>query len=257
MPVRSPTLEEWFLAYQLERVKRDHFHLPFQQDVDVTPLHRAFASRGERLPVTALLIKALGMLARGHPEANRLVFRTPLGMRILEPAYVAVNVPVTYRSGDQEHLGAVVVRDPDAKSLGEIRAELRAARQRPLEELPVGRLVYGQPNTWWRRLRLRLVHDAVWGLPWLYERHGGGGLAVSSLMNLDSPDLRLRMIAYGPTALTVGCCHLEAVEDRQLLRLGIAYDHMALPGERGVALCKELGRILEGRRDGSLVALSR
>jgi len=92
VPVRRPSLEEWFLAYQLDRLKRDHFHLPFYVDVDLAPVLAA-APEGRRPSVTALLVKASGMLAAERPEANRVVFRTFYGMRILEPGYVAVNVP--------------------------------------------------------------------------------------------------------------------------------------------------------------------
>ena len=38
MAVRKPSLDEWFLAYQLRQVGRSHFHIPGFLDVDITAL---------------------------------------------------------------------------------------------------------------------------------------------------------------------------------------------------------------------------
>jgi hypothetical protein len=243
MPVRPPTLEEWFLAYQLDRVKRDHFHLTLDMEADVTTLARDHEEAGHRLPVTAVLVKAMAVLARENPVVNRMIFRTLLGMRVLEPDYVAVNVPVVLEAGTGEHLSGTVVKEPGGMTLEEIRGELVAARRRPIEDLPVGRLVYGLPNTWWRRLRLRLLHDAVQNLPALYERAGAGALAVSTIMGHGPAGT---LVGFGPTALTLACCHQEEAEGRTYLRLGFAWDHAALTGVQAAAAGKRLGEILAG-----------
>lgn len=243
MPVRHPTLEEWFLAYQLDRVKRDHFHLTLDMEADVTRLVQDHADAGARLPVTAVLVKAMALLAREQPEVNRVVFRTLLGMRILEPSYVAVNVPVVLADGTGEHLSGTVVQEPGGMALAEIRDELRAARMRPIADLRIGRLVYGQPNTWWRRLRLRLLHDALQGLPSVYERAGAGALAVTTTMGRAPAGT---LVGFGPTALTLGCCHQEEAEGRSLLRLGLAWDHAALSGVQATRAGQRLSEILRG-----------
>lgn len=252
MPVRAPTLEEWFLAYQLDRVQRDHFHLVLDTEADVTHLADDYRQAGRRLPVTAVLVKAMGLLAQEQPVVNRMVFRTLLGMRILEPGYVAVNVPVVLEAGTGEHLSGTVVREPAGMTVEDIQGELRRARRRPIEELPVGRLVYGLPNTWWRRLRLRLIHDALQNLPALYERAGAGALAVSTLMG-HGP--RGTLVGRGPTALTLACCHQEEAEGRAHLRLGLAWDHAALTGAQAARAGKRLGEILAGLEPAYRAAL--
>lgn len=252
MPVRHPTLEEWFLAHQLDRVKRDHFHLSLDMEADVTALARDHRDAGGRLPVTAVLIKALALVAREDPSVNRMVFRTVLGMRVLEPDYVAVNVPVVLAAGTGEHLSGTVVREPGGMALAEIREALARARRRPIEDLPVGRLVYGLSNTWWRRLRLRLLHGALQNLPALYERAGAGALAVTTLMGRGPVGT---LVGFGPTALTLACCHQDEAEDRSVLRLGLAWDHAALTGAQAAAAGKRLGEILAGAEPAYRAAL--
>jgi len=135
-----------------------------------------------------------------------------------------------------------VVREPQLKSLAEIRAELKAASERPVAELPVGRHVFGKPNTFLNRLRLRAIHDLLQNAPGLYERFGGGGISVSSLMNLHRPGVDFRMTAYGATALTISSCHLSA---ERRLRMGVAFDHAALPGQTGAELAHRLAELLQ------------
>ncbi|MBT5092953.1 MAG: hypothetical protein HOM21_01835, partial [Halobacteriovoraceae bacterium] len=53
MSVRQATLEEWFLVYQLDRIKKDHFHLPFNLDIDISRLSNHFQKLGEGVPITA------------------------------------------------------------------------------------------------------------------------------------------------------------------------------------------------------------
>ena len=252
MPVRHPTLEEWFLAHQLERVKRDHFHLTLDMEADVTELAGDHRDGGGRLPVTAVLVKAMALLAREQPVVNRVVFRTWFGMRIWEPAYVAVNVPVVLAAGTGEHLSGTVVKEPGGMDLSEIRAELRRARERPIEELPVGRLVYGQPNTWWRRLRLRGLHAAVANLPTLHERAGAGALAVTTIMG---PSPAGTLVGFGPTALTLACCHQEEALGRTTLHLGLAWDHAALTGAQAARAGHRLAEILAGAEPSYRTAL--
>lgn len=242
--IRRLTLEEWFTRHQLRAIARRHFHLPITTVVDVTRLARRYAERGERPPWTALVVRAAAQMAERVPEVNRLLFDTLLGPRVVEPSYIAVNVPVILTHEGKPHLSATVVRDPQRRTIAEVQAELRAARTRSLAAQPIGRMFISDRNTLLRRTRLRLIHWAVWHLPSLYLKHGGGGLSVSSLMLHNQPSLRIWAPSYGPTCLTICVTGVHEVDGRSQLHLGIGFDHLALSGERAAAAVVALTELL-------------
>lgn len=242
--IRPLTLEEWFTRHQLQAIARRHFHLPVTVSVDVSTTARAYAARGEKPPWTALVVRAAAQLAVRVPEVNRLLFDTVLGPRIVEPSYVAVNVPVILAHEGRPYLSATVLQDPAARSVAEVQAELRAARAVSPVEKPIGRLLAGARNTWLARTRLRAIHWAVWHLPSLYLKHRGGGISVSSLLLHSRPDVRIWAPSYGPTCFTICVTGVHEAAGVTTLHLGIGYDHLALSGERAAAAVVALSEIL-------------
>lgn len=229
MSVRRQTLSEWFLDHQLRSMEREHFHIPMHLEIDVSPLEAHYTALGERVPVTALVVRALAVVAEAHPHINRTVFRTPLGTRVVDFDHIDVNVPVMMERDGQFILSAVVVQDANTKSVSTIRDEVRAARQRDIDALPIAKLMVKNRNNAINRTRLRLLHWAVWRLPWLYERHRGGGLAVSSLVRGHTPGFSGTAVSRGPNAVTLGIWGLES-GPRTLLRVGVGFDHCAMDG---------------------------
>ena len=229
MSVRRQTLSEWFLDHQLRSVEREHFHIPMHLEIDVSALEAHYTTHGERVPVTAVVVRALAIVAERYPHINRTVFRTPLGTRVVDFDHIDVNVPVMMEHEGQLILSAVVVTDANTKSVSEIRDEVRAARKREIQSLPIARLMVNNRNTPLNRTRLRLLHWAVWRLPWLYEHQRGGGLAVSSLVRGHTPGFSGTAVSRGPNAVTLGIWGLESGE-RTLLRVGVGFDHCAMDG---------------------------
>ncbi len=248
MSVRRQTLEEWFTDHQLQRIGRDHFHIPVGLNVDVTAVHHAWEAAGKRLPVTAMVIKALALTAREHPECNRTVFRTSLGTWVVDFEHTDVNVPVMIEHEGRSVLSAVVIHDAADKSVAAIHQEVREASQRDLSALPIGRHFIANRNTWFNRTKLRLVHWAVWNLPWAFERKRGGGLAVSSLIGAASDTLDITAVSRGPHVLNVGVWTLRETDGRQLLKLGIGYDHSGLGGQAMFRVMSTLDAVLRGDR---------
>lgn len=246
MPVRKPSLEEWFLIHQLDHVAKTHFHLPFTLDVSVTSLRDAYQSLGSTPNWTAILVKASGLLLEKHPVLNRVVFRTVFGDRILEPDYIAVNVPVMINGDGQRHLNAAIVRDAHKKSVDEIRAEIKKSAARTPEQTLVGPYIYGRANTWLNRLRLRALHFVSSNFPSAYEKFGGGGISVSSLMNTFDGISALRIQAYGQTGFTIGVSSIDETTSGAQLRLGLAYDHYAFSGEEAAVFANSLSQVLRG-----------
>ncbi len=247
--IRALTLEEWFTGHQLRAIARRHFHLPIVTSVDVSETARAYAAAGAKPPWTALVVRAAARLAVEVPEVNRLLFDTLWGPRLVEPSYVAVNVPVILSHEGRPVLSAAVIREPGQRPLAEVQAELRAARSKVVAEQPIGRMFVDNRNTLLARTRLRLVHWVVWHFPSLYLKHGGGGISVSSLMLHNQPQVRIWAPSYGPTAFTICVTGVHQAGDQTTLHLGIGYDHLALSGERAAAAVVALAGILAGRVD--------
>jgi hypothetical protein len=255
MPIRRQTLEEWFLVHQLRHAARHHFHLPLFVEADVSALAQAW---GASPPWSAILVKALALTARLHPSINRAVFRTFWGTRVADFDDVRVNLPVLVTDdAGRAHLSATVVERADARNIREIRELLRAARARRPADLPIGRLFVANRNTFFNRLRLRLIHFAVYNLPHLYVRKGGGGLSVSSLLSLAEPGFRGWAMSYGPTAFTaIAISVTEEPDGRTVMRVGVGYDHFALPGHEALSALRTLARVLAASDPAHLAALS-
>lgn len=248
MPVRRQTLQEWFLDHQLRHEWRRRFFNPVSLDVDVTALAQAYEAKGREAPWSAILVKAVGLLARLHPEVNRAVFRTFCGARVVEFDRIIVNFPMLYsREGQEDVLGAITISEPHALTIEQIRDVIRAGRRRRLEDTRVARFVTG-PNTFLNRLRLRAIHATVNHFPRLYLRFGGGGLSVTSLLFLSDEDVKLRVTPYGPTAMTIGAITVSREPDgRRLMRLGIGFDHTAVRGDQAAVAVRTLARLLQSR----------
>ena len=229
MTVRRQTLSEWFLDHQLRAMDREHFHIPMNLEIDVSNVEAHYTAQGQRVPVTALVVRALAVVAEAHPHINRTVFRTPVGTRVVDFDHIDINVPVMMERDGQLILSAVVVKEANTKGVTEIRDEIRAARERDIERLPIAKLMVANRNNALNRTRLRLLHWAVWRLPWVYEKQRGGGLAVSSLIRGHSPGFRGTAISRGPNAVTLGVWGLEAGE-RTVMRVGVGFDHCAMDG---------------------------
>lgn len=244
MPIRKQTLSEWFLCHQLRAVRRNHFHLPFSLEADVSAAARAFGARGEKVPYTALLIKALAVAAERCPEINRMVFSTPFGKRVVDFDRIRVNVPVLVEKDGKPYLAAITIDEPHRLPLHEIRDRLRLAKTMDVSKLRIGRYLVGKRNTLFNRARLRLIHRLTFSFPSLYVRFGGG-LAVSSLLQHREEGFDLLLHSYGPTAFTL--CSSTVIDEGEgsfRLRLGIGIDHYAVSGDEMVRASRELNRAL-------------
>jgi hypothetical protein len=242
MRVRRASLEEWFLDLQLRTVARDHFHIPFTVDVPVGELFAAWRDRG-RVPTPAIVVRAVAALAVARPLLNRMLFRTPLGMRILEFDQVRVNVPVLTEHDGRRYVSAVVVDDAASRTVEAIHDQIREARRRPVTSLPINRLFVDGRDTILRRVRLLVTHQLAYHSPRAYAAGGGGALAVSSLHHRRHPHTHARGVALGPNALTALVLGVHGEGDDARLHLGIAFDHALLKGDEMGEAIEALGEI--------------
>ncbi len=254
MAVRKLTLEEWFLYYQLRHIKNRHFHLPGFIEVDLSRVATYYKEKGRKLPLSLILVKAAGLLVRECPEINRQIFKTPFGLRFLESESTSVNVPIQLNVEGHRYISAMVIKDVGVKSVGQIGEEIKKFKSRTKKDLVVGKYIIGKKNTFLNRMRLRLIHFMINSFPHLQEKFGVGGIAVSSLLNLDSQGIDVRFVAKGHNAFTICACTYE--EESMHLKLGIGWDHYTGHGVTGVEVSMVLGSILQAENSENFRALT-
>jgi len=254
MTTRKPTLDEWFLAYQLRKMNRDLFFNPAQLDVDVTPLVERQQSRAARISYPALVMKALALTARAVPEINRAYVRTPFGDRVVEFDHISVNLPVPVRENGHSYLTAIVVRDADRTPVTAIADQIRAAQARSIDDTKITKIVARRPNNLWWRTVLRGIHFAAHRWPGM-ERLGAGGLSVTSMLeHRDDPPI-MHVTSFGPTAITVVVSAVRRTADgRHVMELGLGVNHVAMTGLTFRRMTTALHDVLASRDPEHLAA---
>lgn len=241
MSVRRLSLSEWFLYHQLRHIERNHFHLDGLLDVDLSAV--ATAWQGQYLPLTPILVKAMGLTLRHEPTANRQFLHTFWGPRMLQASQCNVNLPILLEQDGEPYLSVTVIKEADQKSIEQIQADIRAYRKTRKQDLPVGRFIIGKPNTFFNRSRLRLIHWLVNRFPQFQQRAGAGTASVSSLLNLEHAGTTVAITGRGPGALSLTACHYNP--QTQQLRLALAWDHYTANGIDGARIGMTLCRVLQ------------
>jgi hypothetical protein len=252
MSTRAPTLDEWFLAYQLRSLGRDFFYNPAALDVDISAVAERWRARGAKLSYAALVAKALALAAKEVPAINRAYLSTPLGDRVIDFEHISVNLPVALHENGRTYLSATVIKDADQLSVAAIAEHIKQAQARPMDDTRITKIVARQPNRLWWRMLLRGMHFAAYRWPGI-ERMGGGGLSVNSIADVKQAPVA-RSISFGPTALTVLITGVKREGDgREELQLGVGVNHVAIAGLDALRGLTALRDIL-GTRDAALLA---
>lgn len=197
--------------------------------------------------LTAMTVKALGLLLEERPDLNRIYARTMFGSRLICPDYVAVNVPILIDVGNKKVQSAMIIQNPQTKSVEKIRAEMRATVKAGLANKPIARFVSSRANTWWNRAALRVLHFAAYQFPKMYLKRRAGGVSLSSLIYEGKCSVPMTTVSFGPTAFTVALTSAWQDGGRWMLRIGVGFDHFVGSGELAVYFAKRLATILGGQ----------
>ncbi len=256
MAVRKLTLTEWFLAFQMRKMVRDHQHLPAFLDIDITDIASKYEEiDGGRPPYVALVVKAAALAGKRVPEINVAYFRTFYGDRILAFESVTVNVPVLLQENGKRQLSIKSVNRADELDVEEIHTQIQAARKKAVGAIKLLRRLAGSSNNFFSRLVLRLLHFFIFNFPAVFEKRGGGGFSVSSILNYDEDAAPVQVPAFGPTAVSISLTALLKVEGRTILRAGAGVDHAIIDGWVARKYTDTLYKILTGKDEASSRAL--
>jgi pyruvate/2-oxoglutarate dehydrogenase complex dihydrolipoamide acyltransferase (E2) component len=254
--IRKLTLDEWFLVYQLQKIKQ-HFHIPIFVDVDVTKIEQYYKDLGVPAPYTTILIKAASLFIEECPEINRAIFHTFYGKRMVEFPYNSVNIPVTSIKDGKKIVSATKIKDAHKLTNLEIRKELKKATKKKLDDLPINKILHTKKNNLLNRTKLKLIHFMMSHFPKFYLKHQAGGISVSSIPHLYDPDSPLQAVSYGMTAATLFNCSMKKDGVKTYLRLGIGFDHMTCHGDTAMVASTKLCQILSAKDDKTLETLIR
>lgn len=255
MVIRKLNLEEWFIQHQLRSLGRARFFNPVVLEADLTRVCRDLGGL-EKVPLTALCVKALGLLRRVAPLSHRVSFATPWGARFLEFSESRVNVPILVDIKGRQVLSATVIAKADEKTLDQIDRELQEAKRFDPRRSPVAHFVATRGNYFWNRALLRLLAWAAYRVPQFYAKRGGG-ISMTTIFSKSSSETIISPVPYGPTALSFASVSVSQREGKNILHLGCGYDHTAMTGAEATMAGVAFVRILSGQIEGLYAELIR
>ncbi|NQY99307.1 MAG: hypothetical protein HRT45_01400 [Bdellovibrionales bacterium] len=246
MVVRKLTLSEWFLRYQLLKIGKTQFFNPGQIDVDISALSRRFGG-WDKIPLTAILVKAAALLHRRQPQSHRVVLSTLLGPRLIEFSEPRVNLPLLMKRNGETHLTATVIEQAQNKTVEGLSREMGLAAKGEAERYPIAKFCADHSNHFLNRMLLKVVCFAAYRMPHLFAKKAGG-ISVSCLFGQEWIDKGMLVAPMGPTAISIGAISLsEKANGAKVLRLGVGYNHTAFLAIDCVKAISSLEAILTGK----------
>lgn len=171
---RSPFLG---VTWGMNRQNRSDLKVGMVNEIDMSSAVRLRRTAVRKPSYTALVVRAVALALRRHPEANRLIMPGLLGRRLVQLEDVDIAVAVERDGPGQDQAASVaIVRGADGKDPAQITDEM-AMLARPDE-----------PN--WRALRRIATTLPGWlavpaislpGMtPGMWTRYRGGSMLISS-----------------------------------------------------------------------------
>lgn len=238
----------WNILDLINVVNRDCVPTYLFLDVDMTwaeELRATLGKHGIRVTATALLLKAIAIAQRSHPDTRTAIL--PFGRTVVFNNIVA-GFTVERFIGSQPALFFGAIEEPDTKSIADISAELKAHGEADLDKV-------------WQ---LKLQDKFTW-MPWLLRR-------IILWVGLRNPGIRLKcmgatfglsslgkfglkaMIPPCVTTSTFGVGTVEQrpvvrdgkIEVRKMMTLTLNFDHRIIDGAPAARFLNEVQLLMEG-----------
>ncbi len=251
MAIKKPTLTQWAYIYFHQRIWKAGFFVPGLAEVDVTPIVKAWEAVGEKPPWTAILLHALGTAGELHPAINRAVV-SPFGaLRIIQFDDVSVALPVAFEHEGKMNSRLEVIRNPHKRTISEIRQQLRDLKKKPLNPKGPTALLSRGKNVFWNRW---LIKIGIWVMeqrPSFFEKNGAS-LGLSSLATFSEPGYVTRLMALGPSALSLTFTGTRTDEHgKSWIEVGFCFNHLVCRGDEVFIAGRTLWGLLAGKgKDG-------
>lgn len=217
-------------------------------DIDMTwaeELRATLAKNGIRVTATALLLKAIAIAQRSHPDTRTAML--PWGKTVVFNDIVA-GFTVERFIGSQPALFFGAIEEADKKTITDISTELRAHAEADLDKV-------------WQ---LNLQNKFTW-MPWILRR-------LILWIGLRSPAIRLKCMGatfglsslgkFGLTAMIPPCVTTSTfgvgtveqrpvvrdgkIEIRKMMTLTLNFDHRMLDGAPAARFLSDIQKLMEG-----------
>jgi len=227
-------------------------------EIDMTwaeSLQKQLIQRGDKITVTAFLLKAIGIAQRAHPDSRTMCL--PFGKRAVFNS-IAAGFTVEKMVKDQPVVFFGTIDTPDTKSLNTISDELSQYAQLPVEDLP--RLAKEERFTRLTWLLRRLVL-------WLGLRNPHIRLLVNQatfgLTSLGKMGVQIVVSpCSGTSTFGVGSVELRpvvrdgAVVTRPIMTLSYTFDQRVMDGRPAARFLQEIRSLMEGRLEEHIRVLN-
>ncbi len=238
----------WNILDMINIVGGDSVPTYFFQDIDMTwseDLRATFAKYGTRITATALLLKAIGIAQRAHPDTRTAML--PFGRTVVFNNIVA-GFTVERFIGQQPTLFFGAIEKVDSKTVAEIAEELRTHAEEDLEKV-------------WH---MRIQEKFTW-MPWLLRR-------LILWIGLQNPAIRLKCLGatfglsslgkFGLKAMIPPCVSTSTfgvgaiekrpvvkdgkIEIRTMMTLTLNFDHRIIDGAPAARFLSDVQKLMEG-----------
>ncbi len=221
-------------------------------DVDMTfaeSLRERLKEVGKKVTVTAILLKAIAIAQRAHPESRTAIL--PWGRTVTFHDIVA-GFTVERYVGSTPAVFFGAIERPDTKSVEEIAIELKQYGEAEMCDVPQLNLQDRFNNMPW--LLRRFILWAGQRYPWVRLRFMGATFGVSSLG-------KFGINALIPPCVSTSTFGVGQVEQRAVVRDGkieirpmmtvvLNFDHRAIDGAPAARFLQDVVRLLEGGLEG-------
>ncbi|MBI5529487.1 MAG: 2-oxo acid dehydrogenase subunit E2, partial [Deltaproteobacteria bacterium] len=201
-------------------------------------------ARGAPVPLTAILLKGLGLSVREHPEARTLYYSPPPRLVRFDDCHVTI--PVEREVEGERMVIFANVKDCDSRSIRDLTYELRKLRDAPIDEIP--------EFAWWVKMAKfpRLVRKAIY-LPMQYfpaiRATGWGTFGLTNIGSAGVDDflpLAAATVTFGVGALKERpVAENGLVVARKTLALTLMFDHRAIDGYPAARFFQDCAKRLE------------
>lgn len=217
-------------------------------DIDMTwaeSLRLKLKEQGERITITAILLKAIGIAQRSHPASRTIVL--PWGRTVTFHEIVA-GFTVERFVGSQPTVFFGAIESPDTKAIGQIASELKAHSDCHFKEVPQLSAQDRFNNMPW--LLRRFIIWLGLNYPAFRLRHLGATFGVSSLG-------KFGLKAMIPPCVTTSTFGVGSVEQRPVVKAGqleirpimtltLNFDHRAIDGAPAARFLQDVCALMEG-----------
>jgi len=217
-------------------------------DIDMTwaeDLRRRFNQGGQKVSITAILLKAIAIAQRAHPDSRTSLL--PFGRTVTLHDIVA-GFTVERYVGDQPAVFFGAIDSPDTKSVEEISTELRQYSELDMQhivQLDRQNKLNGMPS-WFRRLILWVgIRVPKVRLAYLGATFGLSSLGKSGMTAIIPPCLSTSTFGIGKVE------QRPVVKDgvivvRSMMSVTLNFDHRLIDGGPAARFLADVKRLIEG-----------